>query len=84
MKSNRTKFSIEVVRSQCFFFVCCSVVSVDAQSPGIFSTAKRSHSLPVLRREAEQISRPRLIARHMERHMAGTRFMVVNKPGAGA
>ena len=25
----------------------------------------------------------RLIARHMERHMAGTRFMVVNKPGAG-
>ena len=25
----------------------------------------------------------RLIARHMERHMPGTRFMVVNKPGAG-
>ena len=25
----------------------------------------------------------RLIARHLERHMPGTRFMVVNKPGAG-
>src|SRR5215831_8389873 len=24
----------------------------------------------------------RLIARHLERHMPGTRFMVVNKPGA--
>ena len=82
MKSNRTKFSIEVVLAALLCLL--PVVSVDAQSPGNFSKAKQSHFLPSSSAGGGTDIATRLIARHMERHMAGTRFMVVNKPGAGA
>lgn len=82
MKSNRTKFSIEVVRA--VLLLCLlPVVSVDAQSPGNFFEGKTITLFAGSSAGGGTDIATRLIARHMERHMAGTRFMVVNKPGAG-
>jgi len=82
MKSNRTKFSIEVVRA--VLLLCLlPVVSVDAQSPGNFFEGKTITLFAGSSAGGGTDIATRLIARHMERHVAGTRFMVVNKPGAG-
>jgi tripartite-type tricarboxylate transporter receptor subunit TctC len=82
MKSNTNKFSIEVVLA--VLLLCLlPVVSVDAQSPGNFFDGKTITLFAGSSAGGGTDIATRLIARHMERHMAGTRFMVVNKPGAG-
>jgi tripartite-type tricarboxylate transporter receptor subunit TctC len=82
MKSNRNKFSIEVVLAA-LLLCLLPVVSVDAQSPGNFFEGKTITLFAGSSAGGGTDIATRLIARHMERHMAGTRFMVVNKPGAG-
>jgi tripartite-type tricarboxylate transporter receptor subunit TctC len=60
-----------------------SVVSVDAQSAGNFFDGKTITLFAGSSAGGGTDIATRLIARHMERHVPGTRFMVVNKPGAG-
>jgi tripartite-type tricarboxylate transporter receptor subunit TctC len=60
-----------------------SVVSVDAQSAGKFFDGKTITLFAGSSAGGGTDIATRLIARHMERHVPGTRFMVVNKPGAG-
>jgi tripartite-type tricarboxylate transporter receptor subunit TctC len=82
MKSNRTKFSIEAALALLLLSLLL-VVSVDAQSPGNFFEGKTITLFAGSSAGGGTDIATRLIARHMERHMAGTRFLVVNKPGAG-
>lgn len=60
-----------------------SAVSVDAQLPGNFFEGKTITLFAGSSAGGGTDIATRLIARHMERHVPGTRFMVVNKPGAG-
>ncbi len=82
MKSNRKKFLMEVVPAVLLLCLLL-VVSVDAQSPGNFFEGKTITLFAGSSAGGGTDIATRLIARHMERHMTGTRFMVVNKPGAG-
>jgi tripartite-type tricarboxylate transporter receptor subunit TctC len=59
------------------------VVSVHAQSAGNFFDGKTITLFAGSSAGGGTDIATRLIARHMERHVPGTRFMVVNKPGAG-
>ena len=58
-------------------------VSVGAQSPGNFFDGKTVTLFAGSSAGGGTDIATRLIARHMERHMPGTRYLVVNKPGAG-
>ena len=60
-----------------------SVVLVDAQSQRNFFEGKTITVFAGSSAGGGTDIATRLIARHMERHVPGTRFMVVNKPGAG-
>src|SRR5262245_33833743 len=81
MQSNGNAFSMAVALA--VFFLCLMpVISVDAQS-GNFFEGKTITLFAGSSAGDETDIATRLIARHLERHMPGTRFMVVNKPGAG-
>jgi tripartite-type tricarboxylate transporter receptor subunit TctC len=58
-------------------------VSVEAQSSGNFFDGKTVTLFAGSSAGGGTDIATRLIARHMERHMPGTRYLVVNKPGAG-
>src|SRR5215468_10346564 len=81
MQSNRNAFSMAVALA--VFFLCLMpVISVDAESGNFFEGKTITLFAGSSAGGGTDIA-TRLIARHLERHMPGTRFMVVNKPGAG-